>query len=1696
MRAWRGTGPKDPRHRRARRESVAPRALPSMLVAFTAIVAILAPPLGPAQAHAGITLLDYPLDLVYPTETVSVAWAESVRCHLAYGRAPGVYTEATTSEGVRSLSFTPAAEGMSSGTYYCIVRAIASGETSDEFALIVESTILPAPTVPPNGSVVLGTTTLLAWDPVDGVPYYHVVISDSEIELREQDGRIVVAGANVIWQAITSETSIQYGSRDPSGHFVATNGASPPLMDGFTYNWLVFNNYGNDPVLTSTAGAGLAGFTVDAPAVVASPELTAPPDSVTVGEDILDFEWEPVAGAAGYHLFIYEERTVDGTQGTYAVWDGAEAQPGAGVRLASFLASGRYYWRVIALDAAGRGAASEMRRFDYATDTGIARIETTTDTGAVLPRVMVEIEFAPGGIKVAPALTDENGVSERRLVPGSYVLRASKDGYVDTAVGLALAAGDSTVVRIAMGRPPARVRGLVQDDDGEPVFGAAVTARSDTDQGTTTTDQNGKFVLALSAGTWALFAEKPGYEPSPAATIVLAAGDYLELAAPLVLGGTAGEANGNVLTFDGGPALGAVVWADGPTGLCATATNATGHFSISLPPGLWTVWAEKSGFRPSAEREIMVASGEHVAIDPPIVLSPAPCALVGRVTDRIVDLVDAVVTAVPPSGAVLSTTTNRYGEFVLLPPPSTYILTAHAPGYGTSEPMEVSVANGESFTGIELEVHALNSTIEGTVMRGAEAVADAIVTDGESEAETSADGTFVFPTRAGIHDIRAIKNGCFSLPSLRVATARGQTLRRITPRLAEGASTISGRVRSGPSGVAAAIVAAHGPNGSVEVRSDDHGEYRLSVEAGEWSVMASKDGFAVSAARVVVVAPGQSAAGIDVLLEERWAAVHGSVMDGEGPVRRASILLFAEGGRDPAGRTCTDSDGGYLVRVAPERTHAMEVRAAGHGERRVSLPALSAGATYTANVSLPRFGAAVTGAVTDGDGSALEDVRVVASWGDSVSARTDRLGTYTLWLDDGLYDLRFALPGYRGALESDVQAVTGEVTRVDVALDPVFASLEGAVRSSVSGAPLPGVLVTAIGNRGAASGLSDDFGEYTLEAVVPESVTVLFDVHGFRPLEADLTLGESEARMLDAELLELVGVIGGRVTDFETGAGVSGVSVRAKLGGTVASTATTDAGGEYVLAGLDPDLVYDVYAMKDGTSPASENPRTDVPTRTLDADFALLACTGRITGHCVDATDGQPLPGATVRAESSTGFFGSTVSLSDGSFALDGLAAAGSYDVHATLYGYLPAIAPGVSPEDGDVTLALARNFARIRGTVTAGSPDIALETIDVVATNTAYGQGSRLTNPEEAGTYEIAEVRPGSYVLSVVGPGCVGTPAQMSLAVAEGATLDGLDFVVERATVARVEIGGPTSLEAGREITFSGDAMTADGRLVAADLDWWATPSRAGSIDRETGRFSCEPDYIGEVSIGARHPASGAAGRLGASVYATVGPSTSAALVDSAGMRLDIGAGALAETKSIHLAHEELPQVKRLTRDFEVRGLGYRLKPEGLAFSADALPDLTLPSPEAGAEIAVWDQDLLRWEPLGAESRAEGVEVTIGRLGEYATLTRSCALGVRDVRVAPNPFSPDVGPAVISYEVSSDRARMPFVTVRIFNMAAELVREIVANMPQEKGRTSVTWDGLTDDREAARNGRYVIEIEAEDPSGTKTALSTVVLVK
>ncbi len=1489
---------------------------------------------------------------------------------------------------------------------------------------------------------------------------------------------------------------MQYGSTDPSGYFDDTNGSSPPLMDGFTYNWLIFNCYGNDPLLTSVAGAGLAGFTTDVPTDLEPPELTWPPESVTLTADIIDFAWEAVAGAVSYHVYIYETRDLAGSDASYPVWDGEISTPSVEVRLGAILVTGDYTWRVIALDDIGRGVASELRPFDYATETGTAQIRTFRTDGERLPRVFVDIEYVGGGVNVLPAITNESGSFDKDLLPGRYAFHASKEDHVDTTAVYTIYANQIRYVPITMRRAPARLRGRVVDEGDDPVFGAVVTARGNGTTCDTETNIDGYFALQVTAGEWSVAAERFGYVPSAPQTIVLAGNEYGELPNALVLVGTPGFIRGDVLNMNGRPIVGATVRAaHAELGTYAATTNSAGHFELELAPANWSVRATKTGYQQSTPREIVLEPGETAVVDPPIQLLPVDAAILGRVTHGGVDIEGAIVVAAPAAGDIVSAVTNCYGEFLLMPPPGTYELRARCEGFTTSDGVQISVESGESFTGVILDIAPLSSLIAGRVISDGAGIPGATVTNGDAACVTGVDGRFELPVRAGVHNLSAIMDGHFADRPMVVATAPGQTLEGLELRISHGACTVLGTIRAAGIPVPFARVGAISNDVVRTVLADTEGEYELLLDAGDWTLTPEKSGFAPAASTELRLSPGQTAGGIDLELATSRALVRGWVTDSRGAVNRADIIVSTGEQEAPGFRTRTDAAGGYRAYVAPDAAYRITVISEGHRSSAFDVGPLGDGETIVLPVVLPIRDGHITGRVTVDD-EAIGDARVVADWGETAECRTDQNGVYALWLDAGLFDLTVTAPGYGAAQAHDVLAVSGETTIEDFAMSPVFARLEGTVTDTLTGAPIGGALVTTICPGGGVSTVTPTDGSFLLDAVAPGLVQTTISRAGYRDSTVETDMNEHGIVTLAPALFPLDGTISGMATLDDGTTPVPLVSVRAKMGDNIVSSTTTDGDGFFALAGLDPASAYDVYASRSGYYHVAENPIAAVGSGTTGVTFVMMPANGTIEGILTDAVSTNPLVGATIEADDGNGHFGSAMTAGDGTFIISNLVPVGGYDVSATRYGYVPAFTGSVACGGAPLTMSLERNFARVLGTVTVLGENVAIEQIEVAATSTSYAGITRVAVPDAEGSFEITDIMPGSYVVSTGELGCVTTPAQVTLELGEGELVSGIDFEIEEALLDHVEVSGDAQMEAGSDVTFAASAVSDGGQLVETGLLWWISPVEAGQTARGDGRFTISDDYIGEVTIAAQDTLTGLVGRLEGTVYVTVGPATSAVFADSTGMAIAFPQGSVSETKTIELSHDEIPDAKRCTRDLLIVGADYHLKPHGVVFQTGHLPVLTLPIPTDDALMVRWDKSTLKWDEMDADRFADAVEASISSLTEFAAATASRALGVGDVRVEPNPFSPETGPVTISYELSSKAARTPFVTVRLYTMAGQFVRELASNEPQMKGRAEIVWDGLTENGEMARNGRYVVEISAEDASDSAETLTTVVLVK
>ncbi|MCI0643626.1 MAG: carboxypeptidase regulatory-like domain-containing protein [Chloroflexi bacterium] len=160
------------------------------------------------------------------------------------------------------------------------------------------------------------------------------------------------------------------------------------------------------------------------------------------------------------------------------------------------------------------------------------------------------------------------------------------------------------------------------------------------------------------------------------------------------------------------------------------------------------------------------------------------------------------------------------------------------------------------------------------------------------------------------------------------------------------------------------------------------------------------------------------------------------------------------------------------------------------------------------------------------------------------------------------------------------------------------------------------------------------------------------------------------------------GTLAGAVTDATTGAAINGATVT--LAGPVNRTVTTDPAGQYSIR--LPVGSYAVTARAFGYFEQTASGVVINENQTTIQDFALTPMPrGILQGTVTDASDGGPIPGATVEAVGSTGML--TV-LTDGSgqYSFPDLPV-GSYDATARASGYFEQTASGVVINENQTTV-------------------------------------------------------------------------------------------------------------------------------------------------------------------------------------------------------------------------------------------------------------------------------------------------------------------------------------------------------------------------------------------------------------------------
>ena len=320
------------------------------------------------------------------------------------------------------------------------------------------------------------------------------------------------------------------------------------------------------------------------------------------------------------------------------------------------------------------------------------------------------------------------------------------------------------------------------------------------------------------------------------------------------------------------------------------------------------------------------------------------------------------------------------------------------------------------------------------------------------------------------------------------------------------------------------------------------------------------------------------------------------------------------------------------------------------------------------------------------------------------------------------------------------------------------------------------------------------------------------------------------------------------------------------------------------------------------------------------------------------------------------------------------------------------------------------------------------------------------------------------------------------------------------------------SEIEAGSAHRFLavGEGKTPDDLNVDVYIkpSWTVEPQEAGTITE--GLFQPSASYIGPaelvVSLGEVRE------ELPLSIYQRIAPTVSEfSFNDTQGFSITFPGESVRARTRLSLSKLQAPTVKKYSPEYELQGQIYNLRfgiSNPLKGGTSIQIELPLPNGVKAerASIRYWNNEQLKWvtEALSGHSSANPVvratvpAEVLAKYPQYAVVAESEPLKISELSFTPNPFSPQIGDGLtISYRLSSDNAGAPFVTIKIYNLTGILVRTLKDNEPQPKGeQINVPWDGLTDSGREARNGRYLVHIQAKDARKKEEALKSVVLIK
>jgi len=1271
-----------------------------------------------------------------PTDSVIVAWnkafaASTVKFKI--GSSTGNYNLASLTTGGKRLSFIPQNNppNLSIGRYRGIVTNSTKNtlseiktdysanpttiDYSNEIEFIIESPNAPY-AIEPRGKVATSTPTF-QWNSISGVRAYWLIVSSTPFSVVTlPNGDVSVQGANVLWNYLTTGTSVQYGSIDPNSPFTVQ---APPLMPGNEYHYTILNVYDEyDITYSSAVFGGVVSFTYQAAATIQPPTLISPVDNASFYADInITFQWNPVANANGYTVFLFQRMSSfagNQQQIDIPIWSSSTTNTSIQLPARSMLTKGKYIWFVVPRDNSGSGNNSGVNLFTYNIDLGKFKVQakSSIDSSNIIGFKVYANSISGGSSPPNPFIVTNSISYSDSLVLGTYEFVGQKSGFYDSSYVTAINANTTTDFVIYMRPYPGKISGKVIDQKGASLSSALVSFQNllNANVQTVTTLLDGSFNVSLPKGTYSLQASKPGYLASVPTTITLDV-DQLIIPSAIALNADNASITGTILNDESKPIQLVNIYAKQGAITQQTSSDNSGNYFLNLSSGQWIIEIKKDGFISPSPKIYSLITGDNLQ-NQNFTLIPRANQIVGnvyKVTQTLsgemgsTPFDNITVTATPGSGPTVTTLTNSAGQYTLSLKSGSWIISAAISGYTPNKNFQLDLGVAETVSGINFNLTPNPCTISGTISKpDGSGVADVTVSTSDNASTVSlANGSYQLSVPASTIIISVKKTGYVTPGFQTVTLSPGQNLSGIDFHLAENAGVISGKVINLQQPIPNAAINATSGNQSFVGTTDEFGAYNLNLQPGDWSISVTKSGFISSDPKLITVGPGQQSTANDFNLILNTAKIEGSITSGTITLQNTQITISELITPTNTFNTISNSNGLYSITVEAGKAYKIFVSVEGYSSGNQQTTELIASSVSTINFNLSPNPSSISGKVLSNLQLPLPQTKILIYNSTSGilidTLLSDLNGNYYIGLPPGDEKLVAKLNGYSSD-SVDINLALGQnLTNINFTLAENFALINGTVKDLL-GNPIPSATINLTGNGGGATVTANNDGSFIITRLIGGTYNVSISKNGFADsILTNFAISDGQTKNLSINLSPLDGKIIGSVKN-NSGQVIAEATVYAKNISNQSFTTATNSDGTFEFPAIAFGQFTISVSKAEYTSPSSKALIIDKLNPIGTATFNdLILNDSRIAGKVTDI-GGLPVSDVNLSLSGNLGS-GSAITNTSGNFSIDALAP-GAYIIKTSKSGYslkdsLIAVA-GTTP----LNLFMMKNSSKMSGTV------------------------------------------------------------------------------------------------------------------------------------------------------------------------------------------------------------------------------------------------------------------------------------------------------------------------------------------------------------------------------------------------------------